>query len=50
MRKRIIIGNKDKKEVERENIYISYISSYWKHGVAEDGDKVIKREDAESNQ
>ncbi|MDF4604042.1 siderophore-interacting protein, partial [Vibrio parahaemolyticus] len=27
-----------------------YISSYWKQGVSEDGHKVIKREDAESNQ
>ena len=38
---------RNEKEVERENIYIS---SYWKQGVAEDGHKVIKREDAESNQ
>lgn len=38
---------RNEKEVERENIYIS---SYWKQGVAEDGHKAIKREDAESNQ
>lgn len=38
---------RNEKEVERENIYIS---SYWKQGVSEDGHKVIKREDAESNQ
>ena len=33
------------KEVAKENIYIS---SYWKQGVTEDGHKVIKRQDAES--
>ncbi|HAS6980019.1 siderophore-interacting protein [Vibrio parahaemolyticus] len=38
---------RNEKEVDRENIYIS---SYWKQGVSEDGHKVIKREDAESNQ
>ncbi len=38
---------RNEKEVDRENIYIS---SYWKKGVSEDGHKVIKREDAESNQ
>ncbi|HCH5331821.1 TPA: siderophore-interacting protein [Vibrio parahaemolyticus] len=38
---------RNEKEVGRENIYIS---SYWKQGVSEDGHKVIKREDAESNQ
>ncbi|PFG58680.1 NADPH-dependent ferric siderophore reductase [Vibrio sp. ES.051] len=38
---------RNEKEVERENIYIS---SYWKQGVSEDGHKVIKREDSESNQ
>ena len=38
---------RNEKEVDRENIYIS---SYWKQGVPEDGHKVIKREDAESNQ
>ncbi len=37
---------RNEKEVDRENIYIS---SYWKQGVSEDGHKVIKREDAESN-
>lgn len=37
---------RNEKEVERDNIYIS---SYWKQGVSEDGHKVIKREDAESN-
>ncbi|EHK0842622.1 TPA: siderophore-interacting protein [Vibrio parahaemolyticus] len=38
---------RNEKEVDRENIYIS---SYWKQGVSEDGHKMIKREDAESNQ
>lgn len=38
---------RNEKEVERDNIYIS---SYWKQGVSEDGHKVIKREDAESNE
>ena len=38
---------RNEKDVERENIYIS---SYWKQGVSEDGHKLIKREDAESNQ
>lgn len=38
---------RNEKEVDRENIYIS---SYWKQGVSEDGHKVIKHEDAESNQ
>ncbi len=37
---------RNEREVERENIYIS---SYWKQGVSEDGHKVIKREDAETN-
>lgn len=35
---------RNEQQVERENIYIS---SYWKQGVAEDGHKVIKRQDAE---
>lgn len=34
------------KHVDRDNIYIS---SYWKHGVTEDGHKVIKRQDMEQN-
>ncbi len=36
---------RNEKEVDRENIYIS---SYWKQGVSEDGHKLIKREDAET--
>ncbi|RTZ17480.1 siderophore-interacting protein [Vibrio aquaticus] len=35
------------KGIDREHIYIS---SYWKKGVAEDGHKVIKRQDAEENE
>jgi NADPH-dependent ferric siderophore reductase len=38
---------RNEKQVERENIYIS---SYWKQGVAEDGHKVIKRQDAEEQE
>jgi len=38
---------RNEKQVERDNIYIS---SYWKQGVAEDGHKVIKRQDAEENE
>lgn len=37
---------RNERQVERENIYIS---SYWKQGVAEDGHKVIKRQDAEQH-
>lgn len=38
---------RNEKQVGREHIYIS---SYWKQGVAEDGHKVIKRQDAELNE
>ncbi|MEL0628829.1 siderophore-interacting protein [Psychromonas aquatilis] len=34
---------RNEKQVNKENLYLS---SYWKHGVTEDGHKVIKRKDA----